>query len=142
MDHEFRFETLYVLTLLTQYVNSTCFEEPGNSVSIVSGYELDDRGSISSRDIGFSSSPCVQIGSGFHQTPIQWVLGGLFPGGKTRPGRDFDDSPPSGAEVKNDKELYLLSPQASPLRVAGKLYLTLALICVCVRVSACMFNTN
>jgi len=48
--------------------------------------------------------------------------GGPFPGGKARPGRDADHSPPSSAEVENE-ELYLLSPQAPPWRVAGLLYL-------------------
>jgi len=28
--------------------------------------------------------------------------GGPFPGGKARPGRDVDHSPPSSAEVKNE----------------------------------------
>jgi len=36
--------------------------------------------------------------------------GGPFPGGKARPGRDADHSPPSSAEVMNEQELYLLSP--------------------------------
>jgi hypothetical protein len=49
--------------------------------------------------------------------------GGPFPGGKAWPGRDADHSPPSGAEVKNEQELYLLSPQAPSWRVAGSLYL-------------------
>jgi len=31
----------------------------------------------------------------------------VFPGGKVRPGRDADPSPPSSAEVKNRVELYL-----------------------------------
>jgi hypothetical protein len=48
--------------------------------------------------------------------------GGPFPGGKARPGRDADHSPPSSAEVVN--ELYLLSPQAPPWRVEGLLYFT------------------
>jgi hypothetical protein len=34
----------------------------------------------------------------------------VFPGGKLRPGRDSDPSPPSIAEVKNRIELYLYSP--------------------------------
>jgi hypothetical protein len=34
----------------------------------------------------------------------------VFPGGKVRPGRDADLSPPSSAEVKNRVELYLYSP--------------------------------
>jgi hypothetical protein len=49
--------------------------------------------------------------------------GGPFPGDKARPGRDADHSPPSSAEVKNEWELYLLSPQSPPWRVAGSLYL-------------------
>jgi hypothetical protein len=36
--------------------------------------------------------------------------GGHFLGGKARPGRGADHSLPSTAEVKNEKELYLLSP--------------------------------
>ena len=35
----------------------------------------------------------------------------VFPGGKVRPQRDADPSPPSSAEVKNRVELYLYSPQ-------------------------------
>jgi len=49
--------------------------------------------------------------------------GVLSPGVKARPGRDADHSPQSSAEVENEKELYLLSPQAPPWRVAGLLYL-------------------
>jgi hypothetical protein len=49
--------------------------------------------------------------------------GGSFSGGKARPGRDADHSPPSSAKVANEKELYLLSPQAPPWRVAGHLYI-------------------
>jgi hypothetical protein len=45
-----------------------------------------------------------------------------FPGGKALPGRDSDHSPPSSAEVVNEYELYFLSPQAPPWRVAGRLY--------------------
>jgi hypothetical protein len=48
--------------------------------------------------------------------------GGSFPGGKAWPGRDADHSPPSRAKVKNEKELYLLSPHVPPWRVAGQLY--------------------
>jgi hypothetical protein len=47
--------------------------------------------------------------------------GGPFPGAKARPGRDADHSPPSSAEVKNEQELYLLSPQTPSRRVAGQL---------------------
>jgi hypothetical protein len=49
--------------------------------------------------------------------------GGPFPGGKAWPGRDANHSPPSSAEVKNEQELYLLSPHAPQWRIAGSLYL-------------------
>jgi hypothetical protein len=42
----------------------------------------------------FSSNLCVQTGSGAH--PVG--TGGSFPGGKARPGRDADHSPPYRAE--------------------------------------------
>jgi hypothetical protein len=45
-----------------------------------------------------------------------------FPGGKARPERDADHSPPSSSEVKKEQELYLLSPHAFPWRVAGQFY--------------------
>jgi hypothetical protein len=50
----------------------------------------------------FSSSPCVQTGSGAHPASYPMGTGGSFPGGKARPGRDADLSPPSSAEVKNE----------------------------------------
>jgi hypothetical protein len=48
----------------------------------------------------FSSSPCVQTGSEAHPASYPMGTGGTFPGGKARPGRDADHSPPSSAEVK------------------------------------------
>jgi hypothetical protein len=48
--------------------------------------------------------------------------GSPFPGGKARQGRDADHSPSSSAEVENEYELYILSPQAPPWRVARLLY--------------------
>jgi hypothetical protein len=59
--------------------------------------------------------------------PHPMGTGGPFPGGKARPGRDADHSPPSSAEVKYQWELYLLSPHAPPWCVAGHLYLYLLL---------------
>jgi hypothetical protein len=49
------------------------------------------------------------------QLPVQWVPGVLSLG------RDADHSPPSSAEVENERELYFLSPQASSWRVVGQL---------------------
>jgi hypothetical protein len=50
----------------------------------------------------FSSSPCVQTGSGAHPASYPKDTGGSFPGGKAWPGRVTDHSPPSSAEVKNE----------------------------------------
>jgi hypothetical protein len=49
----------------------------------------------------FSSSLCVQIGSGAHPASCTMDTAGPFPGGKARPGRDPDHSP-STTEVENE----------------------------------------
>jgi hypothetical protein len=81
------------------------YEEPGSSGSIVSGYGLDDR-AIDVRSPAeakdFSSDLCVQAGSEAHPASCTMGTGGPFPGGKARPGRDTDHSPPSSAEVENE----------------------------------------
>jgi hypothetical protein len=89
--------------------------EPGNPGSIVSGYEMDDQG-IEVRSLAeargfFSSSLCVQTGSGTHPAFCTMGTGGPFPGRKARPGRDDDHSLPSTVNVENEYELYLLSPK-------------------------------
>jgi hypothetical protein len=69
-------------------------------VSIVSDYGLDDRAIGVPSPAGakaFSSSLCVQTGSGAH--PASCPMG---TGSKARPGRDADHSPPSSAEVVNE----------------------------------------
>jgi hypothetical protein len=50
----------------------------------------------------FSSNLCVQTGSEAH--PASCTMGTVcrFSGGKARPGRDADHSPPSNAEVVNE----------------------------------------
>jgi hypothetical protein len=86
----------------------------GSSVSIVSGYRLDDRAIEVRSPAGakdFSRSLCVQTGSEAHPASCTMGTGSPFPGGKARPGRDADSSPPSSAEVENESELYLLSPK-------------------------------
>jgi hypothetical protein len=69
----------------------------------VSDYGLDDR-AIKVRSPteaeDFSSSPFVHTDSGVHPASYPMGTGGPFPGGKARPGRDADHSPPSSAEVK------------------------------------------
>jgi hypothetical protein len=70
----------------------------------VSDYGLDERAGVRSpagtKD--FSSNLCVQTGSEAHPDYCTMGTGGNFPGGKTRPGRDADHSPPSSTEVNNE----------------------------------------
>jgi hypothetical protein len=76
-----------------------------NSVSIVSDYGLDDRAIGVRSPAGaeeFSSSLCVQTGSGAHPASCTMSTGGPFPGGKARPGRDADRLSPSSTEVLNE----------------------------------------
>jgi hypothetical protein len=76
-----------------------------SSGSIVSDYGLDDR-AIGIRSPAeakdFSSSLCVQSGSGAHPASCTMGTGGPFPGDKALPGRDADHSPPSSAKVVNE----------------------------------------
>jgi hypothetical protein len=77
----------------------------GSSGSIVSDYGLDDRAIEVRSPTGaedFSSSSCIQTGSGAHPASYPMGTGGSFPRGKARPGRDADHLPPSSAEVKNE----------------------------------------
>jgi hypothetical protein len=79
--------------------------EPGSSVSIVSGYGLEDqaieiRFPAEAKD--FSSNLCVQTGSGAHPAPCKMGIGGPFPGGKVRSGHDTDNLPVSSSEVMNE----------------------------------------
>jgi hypothetical protein len=50
----------------------------------------------------FSSNLCAQTGSAAHPASCTMGTGDPFPGGKARPGRDADHSPPSSAEVENE----------------------------------------
>jgi hypothetical protein len=75
----------------------------GSSGSIVSDYGLDDREIEVRSPTGaedFSSSPYVQTGSEAHPASYPMGTGDPFPGGKARPGRNANHSPPSSAEVK------------------------------------------
>jgi hypothetical protein len=81
--------------------------EPGSSVSIVSGYGLNEP-AIEVRSLAeatnISSSLCIHICSGAH--PASWTMGtgggGRFSGAKARPRRNADHSPPSSAGVENE----------------------------------------
>jgi hypothetical protein len=76
-----------------------------SSVSIASGYGMDDRAievrsPTEAKD--FSSSLCVETGSGAHPAFCTVGTGDPFLGAKARPGRDADHSLPSSAEVENE----------------------------------------
>jgi hypothetical protein len=74
--------------------------KPGSSASIVSVNGLDDR-AIEVRSLAeakdFSSSLCVQTGSGAHPASCTMDTGGPFSGGKARPELDADHLSPSRA---------------------------------------------
>ena len=74
---------------------------PGSSVGIATDYDLDSPGIESQWGRDF---PPVQTGPGAHAASCTqeagWVPGyRVYPGGKVRPGRAADHSPPSSAEV-------------------------------------------
>jgi hypothetical protein len=63
-----------------------------SSVSIVSDYRLDDRGSTPGEANYFFSSLCVQTGLEAQPSSCTMGTGGPFPGGKARQGRNADHS--------------------------------------------------
>jgi hypothetical protein len=78
--------------------------EPDSSFSTLFGYGLDDRAievRSPERWKDFSSSVCVQTGSGAHPASCTMGTGGPFPGPKAQPERDADHWPPSSAEAEN-----------------------------------------
>jgi hypothetical protein len=64
----------------------------GSSVSIVSDYGLGNRGSIPDRQRIFLLV-YIQTSSEAHPASCPFGTGGLFPGGKARPGHDADHTP-------------------------------------------------
>ena len=71
---------------------------PGSSVGMASGYRLDGPGSNPGGGEIFRTGPDRPWG------PPSFLYNGyrVFPGGKVRPGRDVDPSPPSSAVVKKE----------------------------------------
>jgi len=83
------------------------FPGPGSVEFTATGYGLDDPGIEYrwGRDFSHLSRPAL----GTTKPPVQWVPD-LSPGGKERPGRDADFSPPSSGVGHERVELYLYSP--------------------------------
>jgi len=74
-----------------------CVWGGGSSVGIATDYGLDGPGSNPGGDeISRPSRPVL----GPSQPPVKWVP--VFPGGKVRPGRAADLSPPSSAAVMEE----------------------------------------
>jgi hypothetical protein len=73
----------------------------------VSDYRLHDRSSIPGTGNRFLSSLCVQTSTEAHPASYPTDTGG-----KARPKRDADHSPPSSVEVKNKQELCHLFPRS------------------------------
>jgi hypothetical protein len=73
---------------------------PIRTTDWTTGREIGVRSPVGAKD--FSSSLCVQTGSGAHPAFGTMGTGGPFPGDNARPGRDADHSPPSNAEVVNE----------------------------------------
>jgi hypothetical protein len=65
----------------------------------------------------FSCNLCVQTDSETQQFSYPMGNGDPFTGGKVRPRRDADHSPPSIPEANDEQELYLLSHQAPSRRL-------------------------
>ena len=81
--------------LICLFTNFNC--GPGSSVSIATDYELDGPGSNPGGDEIIRQSrpalgPTQPPGNGYR----------FFPGGKVRPGRATDNSPPSNAAVMEE----------------------------------------
>ena len=81
---------MYVIKILSVHIGGL-----GSSVGIATDYWLDGPGSNPGGDEIFRP---VRPVLGPTQPPIQWV----FPGGKVRPGRAADHSPPSNAAVMEE----------------------------------------
>jgi hypothetical protein len=68
--------------------------------------------------------------------------GGPFHMAKARLGRDSDHSPLSSAEVKNEKELYLLSPKVPPRHVVGLLCFPYTSIKILIHIACPYFQVS
>jgi hypothetical protein len=92
------------------------------SVDIVSDYGLGDRGSIPCRGkrillLASMSRSALRL----TQPPVQWVSGVLSPGLKRGWGVTLTTQSHLSAAVKDEQELYFLSPKAPSWRVVGQL---------------------
>ena len=89
---------IIIIIIIIIITAATAYCGPGSSVGIATDYSLEGSGSNPDGDDIFRQSrPAL----GPTQSPVNWVPG-LFPGGKVRPGRAADHTPPSRAAVMEE----------------------------------------
>jgi hypothetical protein len=91
---------------------------PGSSVGIATGYGLDGPGIVSRWGRVFRTCPDRPWG----QPNLLYNGYQVFPGGKERPGRDADPSPPSSAVVMKEQS-YTSTPPMGSTACTVELYL-------------------
>jgi hypothetical protein len=114
-----------------------CHASRGSSGSIVTDYGLDDRAIEVRSPTGaedFSSSPCVQTGSGAHPASYPMGTSGTFPGGKARPGRDACHLVPRLSMSRS----YTSSPPCASMACSGIPFLFFAVSVIVI--IACSLN--
>jgi len=97
----------------------------GSSVGIVTDYGLDEPGSNPGGD-EILRPPRLALGP--TQSPVQGYR--VYPGGKVRPGRAADHSPPSSAAVMEELSCTSTHPLGHTGPVTGSLYLFSCLMCL------------
>jgi hypothetical protein len=109
-------------TQMSELINGyNSLDEPDSSVSIASGYRLDDRAIEVLSPAGandFSSSLCVQTGSGVHPASYAMGTGGPFTGGKARPASDPDHLPLLVLRPRMSRS-YISSPPSAFMACSG-----------------------
>ena len=108
-------------------VSHVLLQMPGRVVGIATGYGLDGPGSNPNGGKIFRTCPDLPWG------PHSLLYNGyrFFPGGRERPRRDADPSPPSGAVVKKEYRYNSIPPMGCTepqCLYKGALYLSYALL--------------
>jgi hypothetical protein len=107
------------------YLRCDAGSQPGSSVSIVSGYGLDDRGSIPSRGkMIFPLATVSRPALGPTQPPIQWVPGALSLGLKRGRGVTLTTHPYLVSRLKMSR-IYTSSP---PKGLRGVLWVSFSFL--------------
>jgi len=109
--------TTTMMMMMMMMIPTCCNLGPGSSVGILTDYGLDGPGSNPGGDEIFCPSrPALG--------PTQFPVNGyrVFPGGKVRPGRAADHSPPCSAAVMQEYSCASAHPLGHTGPVTGSLY--------------------